>query len=285
MGQLYLYSQIRIRLNQNKMKLRIFQADAFTDELFSGNPAAVVPLEDWLSAELMQKIALENNLSETAFYIPGEDYFQLRWFTPSTEVSLCGHATLATAHVLFTHMNYPGDMIVFRTLSGDLTVVREEGLLYMDFPVSPLKLSPTPQGLTAALGLRPLEVHHAGKYLLAVYKNEAEVRRIIPDFPMLAKLPYLGIIVTAPGDGVDFVSRFFAPAVGINEDPATGSAHTALIPYWSGRLGKMELKAVQVSRRGGSMTCENRGDRVRIGGKAITFMEGIMTIRKSPEIK
>ena len=262
------------------MKIRIFQADAFTDELFSGNPAAVVPLETWLPDELMQKIALENNLSETAFYIPGEDAFQLRWFTPATEVSLCGHATLATAHVLFTHMQYGGDLIVFRTLSGDLTVARINDLLYMDFPVSPLKPFPTPQGLTAALGLRPLEVHHAGKYLLAVYKNEAEVRKIIPDFPMLAKLPFLGIIVTAPGDGVDFASRFFAPAMGINEDPATGSAHTALIPYWSARLGKKELLAIQVSRRGGTMHCENHGDRVKIGGKAITFMEGTMTIRK-----
>lgn len=258
------------------MRLRIFQADAFTDELFSGNPAAVIPLEEWLPDDLMQKIALENNLSETAFYIRGEDCFHLRWFTPSTEVSLCGHATLATAHILFTHMQYDGDVIVFKTLSGDLTVVRKNGLLYMDFPVSPLKVHPTPQGLTASLGLRPIEVHHAGKYLLAVYKNEAEVRRIVPDFPGLARLPYLGIIVTAPGDGVDFVSRFFAPAMGINEDPATGSAHTALIPYWSARLGKKDLQAIQVSHRGGTMRCEDHGDRVKIGGKAVTFMEGII---------
>ncbi len=256
------------------MRLRIFQADAFTDTLFSGNPAAVILLDQWLPDRVMQHIALENNLSETAFLVRSEGRFHLRWFTPATEVSLCGHATLATAHILFNHLDFQGDTVIFETQSGPLPVTRSGDLLYLDFPAAKLKAIPTPQGLTAGLGLRPLEVFHAGKYLLAIYKNEKEISRILPDFPLLSKLPYLGIDVTSPGDKVDFVSRFFAPSVGINEDPVTGSAHTALIPYWSDRLGKTTLLAHQISDRGGILYCEFLGERVKIGGKAVTYMEG-----------
>jgi PhzF family phenazine biosynthesis protein len=256
------------------MILSIFQADAFAEELFRGNPAAVIPLSEWLPDHLMQKIAMENNLSETAFFIPGEGCFQLRWFTPTTEVNLCGHATLATAHVLFNQPGFQNDTIQFQTRSGQLSVTRQKNLLYLNFPVSSLKSIPTPHGLTAALGLRPLEVMHGSGYLQAVYKNEQEIRQISPDFPLLVKLPYHGIIVTAPGREADFVSRFFAPAMGINEDPVTGSAHTLLIPYWAQRLGKSALLSHQISQRGGVLHCELMDDRVKIGGKAVTFMEG-----------
>jgi PhzF family phenazine biosynthesis protein len=260
------------------MNLSIYQADAFADELFRGNPAAVIPLTEWLPASLMQKIALENNLSETAFFIPGNACYHLRWFTPTTEVSLCGHATLATAHILFKHLGFDGDVIYFQTQSGILPVSREGDLLYLNFPASKLTSFPTPQGLTKALGLRPLEVQVSGKNLMAVYKNESEVRNINPDFQLLTKLAYKGIIVTAAGHQADFVSRFFAPLMGINEDPATGSAHTLLIPYWSHFLGKSVLLSHQVSQRGGFIHCEMLDDRVRIGGKAVTYMQGTLFV-------
>jgi PhzF family phenazine biosynthesis protein len=260
------------------MNLSIYQADAFADELFRGNPAAVIPLTEWLPASLMQKIALENNLSETAFFIPGDGCYHLRWFTPTTEVSLCGHATLATAHILFKHMGYEGDVIHFQTQSGILPVSREGDLLYLNFPASKLTSFPTPQGLTKALGLRPLEVMVSGKNLMAVYKNESEVRNIYPDFQLLIKLAYKGIIITAAGHQADFVSRFFAPLMGINEDPATGSAHTLLIPYWSHFLGKSVLFSHQVSHRGGFIHCEMLDDRVRIGGKAVTYLQGTLYV-------
>jgi PhzF family phenazine biosynthesis protein len=256
------------------MNLSIFQADAFAEELFRGNPAAVIPLSEWLPDHLMQKIALENNLSETAFFIPGDGCFHLRWFTPTTEVNLCGHGTLATAHILFNHLGYQEDTIQFQTRGGQLSVTRQSGLLYLNFPVSSLKSVPTPQGLTVGLGLRPLEVMQGRGYLLAVYKNEQEIRQINPDFALLVKLPYQGIIVTATGGDADFVSRFFAPAMGIHEDPVTGSAHTLLIPYWAPRMGKSTLLAHQISKRGGVLHCELLDDRVKIGGKAVTFMEG-----------
>jgi PhzF family phenazine biosynthesis protein len=262
------------------MNLSIYQADAFAEELFRGNPAAVIPLKEWLPKSLMQKIALENNLSETAFFIPGEGCFHLRWFTPTTEVSLCGHATLATAHVLFNHLGFNQDIIEFRTLSGILSVTREGDLLYLNFPFSPLSTFPTPQGLTKGLGLRPLEVHAGGGYLMAVYKNESEIKNIVPDFPVLSALPYKGIVVTAAGVNADFVLRFFAPAMGINEDPATGSAHTLLIPYWAKQLGKTTLLSHQISFRGGVLYCELLEDRVRIGGKAVTFMQGTLYLEE-----
>ena len=260
------------------MNLSIYQADAFAEELFRGNPAAVIPLTEWLPSSLMQKIALENNLSETAFFIPGGENYLLRWFTPTTEVSLCGHATLATAHILFKHMGYEGNVIHFQTQSGLIPVSREGDLLYLNFPLSTLKSYPTPQGLTKALGLRPLEVMVSGSYLMAIYKNESEVRNIVPDFQTLTKLAFKEIIVTAAGRQADFVSRFFAPLMGINEDPATGSAHTLLIPYWSHYLGKSILLSHQVSHRGGVIHCEMLDDRVRIGGKVVTFMQGTLFI-------
>jgi PhzF family phenazine biosynthesis protein len=260
------------------MNLSIFQADAFADELFRGNPAAVVPLKEWLPDKLMQNIAMENNLSETAFFIPGDECFHMRWFTPTTEVSLCGHATLAAAHILFNHLNFSEETIRFKTKSGLLTVSRHDGLLFLDFPVAHLKSIPTPKGLTAGLGLRPLEVWHSGEYLMAVYKNESEIRQIVPDFSFLLKLPYLGINVTARGDSADIVSRFFAPSVGINEDPVTGSAHTLLIPFWHQRLGKTSFISHQISKRGGMLYCEYLEERVKIGGKAVTFMVGSIQV-------
>jgi PhzF family phenazine biosynthesis protein len=260
------------------MNLSIFQADAFTDELFRGNPAAVVPLTQWLPDKLMQNIAMENNLSETAFFIPGDGCFHMRWFTPTTEVSLCGHATLAAAHILFNHLDFSEETIRFQTKSGLLTVSRHENLLFLDFPAAHLISIPTPKGLTAGLGLRPLEVWHSGEYLMAVYKNENEIRQIIPDYPILRKLPYLGINVTAIGDSVDIVSRFFAPSVGINEDPVTGSAHTLMIPFWHQRLGRTRFISHQISKRGGILNCEYLDDRVKIGGKAVTFMVGSLRV-------
>jgi PhzF family phenazine biosynthesis protein len=260
------------------MNLSIYQADAFAEELFRGNPAAVIPLNEWLPDKMMQNIALENNLSETAFFIPGDGCFHLRWFTPTTEVSLCGHATLATAHILFNHLGFKEDTIHFQTHSGTLSVTREGNLLYLNFPVSSLKSFPTPQGLTKGFGLRPLEVMVGNGYLLAVYKNESEIRTINPDFQVLVKIPYKGIIATAAGTRADFVSRFFAPLMGINEDPATGSAHTLLIPYWAHYLGKSVLLSHQISHRGGVLYCQMLDERVRIGGKAVTFMQGSINL-------
>lgn len=262
------------------MELTIYQADAFAEELFRGNPAAVVPLKEWLPGSLMQKIAMENNLSETAFFIPQNNRFHLRWFTPTTEVRLCGHGTLATAHILFNHLGYQDDTIMFSTMSGGLSVTRQGNLLYLNFPLSLLQSLPTPQGLTAGLGLRPLEVLKGNEYLMAVYKNQTEISQIKPDFAILGKLPYPGIIVTSRGTEADFVSRFFAPAMGINEDPVTGSAHTMLIPYWAERLAKPQLIAYQISERGGVLHCELMEDRVKIGGKAVTFMEGKLFLSK-----
>ena len=277
MDQAVVYLHCLIDLH-SYMKLRLFQADAFSDKLFRGNPAAVVLMNEWIPVPLMQQIASENNLSETAFLVPGEGLYNLRWFTPTTEVALCGHATLAAAHVLFRHMGYKDARILFHTLSGMLSVTLENELLYLDFPVTRLQSIPTPKGLTAGLGLRPYEVLHGGEYLVAMYKDENENQKIAPDFMVLARLPYLGICVTAAGSGeVDFVSRFFAPAVGIPEDPVTGSVHTALIPYWSARLNKKRLLARQVSLRGGSLHCEFLDDRVKIGGMAVTYLEGTIT--------
>ncbi len=260
------------------MLLSVFQVDAFTDGLFRGNPAGVVPLAEWLPDLLMQNIALENNLSETAFFVPGDGIYHLRWFTPTTEVTLCGHATLAAAHILFNHLDYKEETIRFQTRSGLLQVSRHNGLLFMDFPAAAIENIPTPRGVTSGLGLRPLETWTGNRYLMAVYKNEKEIRNITPDFSILAKLPFLGIIVTAPGDSVDVVSRFFAPAMGISEDPVTGSAHTLMIPYWKQRTGADRFVSHQVSRRGGILYCEYQGERVKIGGKAVTYLLGTLLL-------
>jgi len=254
------------------MKIKQYQVDAFATRAFEGNPAAVCPLESWLDDGLLQAIAEENNLSETAFFVPSEIGFDLRWFTPVKEVDLCGHATLATAHVLFDILGYAGPSIAFETRSGELNVERKGKWLEMDFPACP----PTPcepsEILSKALGKQPLQVLVADDYL-AVFDSEAAVRAISPDQALLAQLDLRGVIITAPGTDVDFVSRFFAPKFGIPEDPVTGSAHCELAPYWAARLGKSTLTARQVSRRGGSLTCEMRAGRVLLAGSAVTFME------------
>ena len=253
------------------MPLHQFQIDAFTNRPFHGNPAAVCPLGKWLPDEVMQAIAGENNLSETAFFVPSDKGYALRWFTPVREVDLCGHATLATAHALFEHLGYTSPSITFETRSGDLTVERRDGRLVMDFPACPLQPCDLPELLAEGLGHRPVEVL-AGDDFLAVFESEADIRALEPNQAMLARLALRGVCVTAPGDSVDFVSRFFAPKYGIPEDPVTGSAHCQLAPYWAGRLGKPILNARQISKRGGEIGCELRHDRVLISGQAVTVM-------------
>ena len=240
-------------------------------------PAAVCVLECWPNDKLLQLVAAENNLSETAFIVPVPRGFHLRWFTPTLEVDLCGHATLATAHVLFQHLGFDGELILFETRSGDLLVRRDGELLVMDFPAQPPARSVMPAGLIAALGARPREVLETDVYL-AVFDDEATVRSLQPDFVALQALNRRAVIVSAPGSGVDFVSRFFAPKMGVNEDPVTGSAHCVLTPYWSERLGRSYLSARQVSARGGVLSCELRGDRVLLSGSAVTVLEGILHV-------
>jgi PhzF family phenazine biosynthesis protein len=262
------------------VRLPIYQVDAFADKLFGGNPAAICPLPHWLPDATMQAIAAENNLAETAFFVREGGDYGLRWFTPTVEVDLCGHATLASAHIVFRFLEPKRDSVNFQTLkAGTLTVTRHADLLVMDFPARPPDPAEAPPGLLAALGGNPREVHKARDDLV-VYGSAAEVSALTPDFAALAKVPDCwAAVVTAPGDnGVDFVSRFFAPAQGINEDPATGSSHCTLVPYWAKRLGKAELNARQLSRRGGALQCELRGDRVSIGGRAVLYLEGLITV-------
>ena len=255
------------------MKLPIYQLDSFTDRAFGGNPAAVVVLEGWLSDETLQAIALENNLSETAFVVRDGGVFDLRWFTPETEVDLCGHATLASADVVFRHGYAAGGEVVFRTKSGELTVERDGDLLVMNFPSRP----PVPMELSdavgRALGSAPCELHES-RDLLAVFECQADIEGLVPDIAAVAELDTNAVIVTAPGNTSDFVSRFFAPRAGIDEDPVTGSSHCTLVPYWSARLGKSKLHALQVSARGGELFCEHRGDRVSIAGRAVEYLRG-----------
>ncbi len=255
------------------MRIPIYQVDAFTNRLFGGNPAAVCPLETWLDDRILQSIAAENNLSETAFFVPRGDRFHLRWFTPAAEIDLCGHATLGAAFVIFRYVKPQLQAAYFDTLSGELVVNREGERLAMNFPSRP----PVPcnegiDAMAAALGARPRELWAARDYL-ALFDSEEQVRSLEPDFKALAKLGRMAI-VTAPGREVDFVSRFFAPGHGIDEDPVTGSSHSTLIPYWAGRLGKNSLHAWQVSRRGGDLYCELQGERVKIAGTAVPYLEG-----------
>ena len=252
-------------------KLTQYQVDAFATRIFEGNPAAVCPLEQWLDNELMQCIAAENNLSETAFVVPDGDGFALRWFTPLHEVDLCGHATLATAHILFTTFEYASARIRFSTRSGDLFVSRDGDMLAMDFPAAQLSACAISEQITTALGQAPLELWCCADYL-AVFPSEADVRALQPDHTLLSGLDLRGVIATAPGEHHDFVSRFFAPKYGIPEDPVTGSAHCALAPYWSERLHKNPLQARQISKRGGDIACEVRGERVILRGRAVTVM-------------
>ncbi|MEQ9091310.1 MAG: PhzF family phenazine biosynthesis protein [Balneola sp.] len=259
------------------MKVPIFQVDAFTDHIFGGNPAAVCPLEKWLDEETMQHLAQENNLSETAFFVKNGAEYDLRWFTPEVEVDLCGHATLATAHVLFEHLNYAEAEIRFRTKSGLLIVKREGDRLMMDFPTDDMPQVEPPAVLFQALGIRSDHVFFTDDYMV-VLDSEEEVLNLDPDFRLLSEVNARGIIVTATGKEVDFVSRFFAPGAGIDEDPVTGSAHTKLTPYWSRKLGKDILEARQISKRVGELTCRNKGERTEILGNAITYMIGEINI-------
>lgn len=255
------------------MNIQIFQVDAFTDKLFRGNPAAVCPLEEWLDPATMQQIAAENNLSETAFFVKREKIFELRWFTPKIEVDLCGHATLASAHVIFNHLGFDEERITFSSASGELRVTRANNRLILDFPASPPYPAETEERLIQGLGMEPKEVHKSRDYL-ALFESEADILSLEPNFDILGELDCLGIIVTAKGKNSDFVSRFFAPAAGINEDPVTGSAHTTLIPFWAERLKKKALHAFQLSERRGELFCELADDRVKIGGHAVTFFTG-----------
>lgn len=254
------------------MKIKQYQVDAFATRAFEGNPAAVCPLDSWLDDALLQAIAGENNLSETAFFVPSEKGYRLRWFTPVKEVDLCGHATLATAHILFEKLGYAQPVIRFETRSGDLFVKKKGALLEMDLPACPPTPCTLPDLLADGLGRRPLEVWAADDYL-AVFDSEATVRAITPNQPLLGQLGLRCVVITAPGTEVDFVSRVFGPKFGIPEDPVTGSAHCALAPYWGKRLGKDVLSARQVSRRGGNVGCELKSDRVLLSGAAVTVME------------
>ena len=264
------------------MKLPIFQVDAFTSHAFGGNPAAVVLLDAWLPDDVMQSIAAENNLAETAFIVAPEsaaDPIPLRWFTPAIEVDLCGHATLAAGHVLFRHRDPLVDTLHFSTSSGILSVTRRGGLFELDLPARPGKPTEVTDALVAALGARPSETL-AARDLLAVFASAADVRALKPDFVAVAALDTFAVIATAPGDeaDVDFVSRFFAPRAGVNEDPVTGSAHCTLVPYWAARLGRHRLVARQVSRRGGELTCELRGSRVGVAGRAVEYLSGTIDV-------
>lgn len=255
------------------MKYDIYQIDAFASTPFKGNPAAVVPLEKWLPDEVMLDIAMENNLAETAYFVKNENGYDLRWFTPSVEMDLCGHATLASAYLIFEHLGTDQTTLRFQTRSGELTVEKKDGKFVLDFPSRPGVATEAPAGLIEAIGATPKEIYKSRDYML-VYESEADVLAIKPDFNSLMKLGAHAVIVTAPGDKSDFVSRFFAPEVGVPEDPVTGSAHCTLIPYWAERLGKNELFARQVSQRGGEIYCELIGERVKMAGDAVLYLKG-----------
>ncbi|HEU0117225.1 MAG TPA: PhzF family phenazine biosynthesis protein [Alphaproteobacteria bacterium] len=260
-------------------QLDIYQVDAFTSRLFGGNPAAVCPLKEWLPDAVMQAIAMENNLSETAFFVPRGSNFELRWFTPAEEVDLCGHATLAAAHVLFNHLGHAGSEILFHTRqAGDLHVRRDNNQLVLDFPARAPEACAIPAGAVEALGSPQPLYCGVSRDLVFVYENEDIVRNMKPDFHNLLKVRHEGqlrwVIVTAPGKDCDFVSRFFCVSIGIDEDPVTGSAHCTLVPYWAKKLGKTKMFARQVSARGGELHCELKGDRVFMAGEAVTYLQG-----------
>jgi len=260
------------------MKIKFYQVDAFTDKLFGGNPAGVCSLEDWLPNEVMQNIAFENNLAETAFFVTNDVDFELRWFTPLAEVDLCGHATLATAHVLFEHLKYNKEKIIFHTRSGELTVTKKKEKLVLNFPIDIVKKTEAPEELIKAIGKKPVEAFKGKTDYMFVYQTQKEIEDIVPDFELIKNFQARGIVITAKGDKVDFVSRFFAPLVGIDEDPVTGSAHTTLTPYWAIKLKKQELSAMQLSKRQGKLNCKLIADRVEISGNAVTYLEGSIKI-------
>jgi len=257
------------------MKLKIYQIDAFTDKVFSGNPAAVCPLDHWLNDDIMQNIALENNLAETAFYVKEDNQYQIRWFTPTVEVDLCGHATLATAFVLFNYENHAEDIIHFYSpQSGALSVSRKGELLRLNFPADPPQQIELTDAIKAGFDIDPKLAYKGKTDYLILFDNQEEISNIAPNFTELAKLGGRGIIISAKGKDVDFVSRFFAPQSGINEDPVTGSAHTTLIPFWADKLGKNDLSAIQLSSRKGYLQCKNLGERVEISGQAKLYLIG-----------
>ncbi len=259
------------------MKIPIYQVDAFTGTLFSGNPAAVCPLGEWLDDGTLQAIAAENNLSETAFFVGDKGRYELRWFTPTTEVDLCGHATLAAAFVIFNHVEHSLPVVEFNTRSGPLKVERDGAMLSMDFPARPGTAHTAPEDLVNGLGAPPNEVFLARDYM-AVYRAEETIKTLKPNMECLLRLDALGVIATAPGKNADFVSRFFAPRAGVPEDPVTGSAHCTLVPYWSKRLNKRKLYAQQLSARVGELYCEDLGDRVKIAGNAVLYLEGTVHV-------
>jgi predicted PhzF superfamily epimerase YddE/YHI9 len=258
------------------MRLTLYHIDAFASHVFKGNPAAVCPLETWLDDEVMQAIATENNLSETAFFVPDGEEFKIRWFTPSREIDLCGHATLASGFVLYRERGYKRDRVLFKSKTDRLEVTRERDMLVLNFPARPPKKVTAPTGLGIALGAKPAKVLAARDYL-CVFENEQEVRDLKPDFEALRRLDRM-VIVTARGKDCDFVSRFFAPGYGVDEDPVTGSSHCTLVPYWAHELGKNKLHAMQVSKRGGELFCELVKDRVKMGGHAIKYLEGTIEV-------
>ena len=261
------------------MELTMYQVDAFASRVFTGNPAAVVPLTEWLPAETMQAIAMENNLAETAYFVKQGDRYGLKWFTPEREIDLCGHATLASAHVIFELLEPGRTHVAFDSRSGELTVAKEGALLALDFPSRPPQRVEPCAGLLEALGGLPQEVWASRDYMVT-YATAEEVRALKPNMLALCGLDRFAVIVTAPGgtEGVDFVSRFFATEAGVPEDPVTGSAHCTLIPYWAERLGKTKLAARQVSPRSGELDCELKGERVRIAGQAVLYLRGTITI-------
>ncbi|MGB0392458.1 MAG: PhzF family phenazine biosynthesis protein [Flavobacteriaceae bacterium] len=259
--------------------LPIYQVDAFATKLFQGNPAAVCPLEAWLPDALMQSIAQENNLSETAFFVPQGEGFEIRWFTPNDEVALCGHATLASAHVLFEELGYNKPTIALHSPhSGPLKVFKKDGLLFLDFPTDTITPHPMAPAFEAALGVRPTALFKGKTDYIALLENEAAVRGCTPNMAKVDAIGGRGIIITAGGDTVDIVSRFFAPQCAVPEDPVTGSAHTSLLPLWAPRLGKTKLVARQLSQRGGQLHCELKEDRCWIGGTAVTYLKGTLQL-------
>lgn len=265
----------QIKEEVKDMKVKLYQVDAFTDKVFSGNPAAVCPLDRWLDDDIMQKITKENNLADTAFFVKKGGEYEIRWFTPVAEVDLCGHATLASSFVLFNFEDHRGDEIHFRSpRSGPLSVRRNNGLLTMNFPADPLESVPLTGELTDAFNVKPVAAFRGKTDYMLVFEKEEEIGNMLPDFDKVTALECRGVIVTAPGKEVDFVSRFFGPQTGFDEDPVTGSAHTTLTPYWSQELGKSDLSAIQLSERQGYLECKYIGDRVEISGNAKLFLIG-----------
>ena len=257
------------------MKQKIYQVDAFTDKVFNGNPAAVCPLEKWLSNEIMQKIAMENNLSETAFCVKEGDLYHIRWFTPTIEVDLCGHATLATAYILFNYESHAGNTISFITnSSGILKVTKNGDLLTLDFPADRIEEVEVSDIIKAGFNIPPETAFRGKTDILLVYKNENDIKNLVPDFGKISVMDCRGVIVTAKGNEVDFVSRFFGPQSGVNEDPVTGSAHTTLAPFWAEKLGKTDLTAIQLSDRKGYLQCKHLGERVEISGQCRLYLIG-----------